>query len=123
MVNISLRVLWRPDVEFLPWIYQQLGMDFDFRVLPSIGNEVLKAVVVRTRAQGPSSSAHAQKLTARARSPQAQYNADQLLTQRENVSMSIRDQARGLEGGGQATAHRFAASAADRARVRVPHCA
>lgn len=67
MVNISLRVLSHPDVEFLPWIYVNLGMDFDYRVLPSIGNEVLKAVV-------------------------AQFNADQLLTQREKVSLQIRDQ-------------------------------
>lgn len=28
-------------------LLQQLGEDFDERVLPSIGNEVLKAVVVR----------------------------------------------------------------------------
>ena len=60
MVNISLRVLSRPVFEKLPEIYQTLGTDYEYRVLPSIGNEVLKAVV-------------------------AQYNADQLLTQREQV--------------------------------------
>ncbi|KAF6256079.1 prohibitin [Scenedesmus sp. NREL 46B-D3] len=43
-----------------------LGMDWEERVLPSIGNEVVKAVV-------------------------AQYNAEQLLTQREKVSHAIRD--------------------------------
>ena len=48
MVNISLRVLYKPDVNFLPSIFTTLGMDYDERVLPSIGNEVLKAVVVRT---------------------------------------------------------------------------
>merc|ERR1719327_194418 len=67
MVNIKLRVLWRPVVEKLPQLYRELGTDFDERVLPSIGNEVLKAVV-------------------------AQYNAEQLITQREKVSVQVRQQ-------------------------------
>src|SRR5690349_10747896 len=46
-VNLSLRVLSRPEEVALPKIYQTLGLDFDDRVLPSLGNEVLKAVVVR----------------------------------------------------------------------------
>jgi hypothetical protein len=41
MANISLRVLTRPDEDMLPTIYKQLGTDFDDRVLPSLGNEVL----------------------------------------------------------------------------------
>lgn len=67
MINISLRVLSRPNPEKVDEIYRTIGKDFDFRVLPSIGPEVLKAVV-------------------------AQYNADQLLTMREKVSRDIRDQ-------------------------------
>jgi len=66
MVSITLRVLSRPDVEYLPRIYQQLGMDYDERVLPSIGNEVLKAIV-------------------------AQFDAAELITQRELVSSRIRE--------------------------------
>merc|ERR1712137_78766 len=66
MVNIALRVLSRPTEDKLPKIYQEIGQDFDERVLPSIGNEVLKAVV-------------------------AHYNADQLLTMREKVSQEIND--------------------------------
>ncbi|GFR82147.1 prohibitin-2, partial [Elysia marginata] len=40
MVNISLRVLSRPNAQALPQMYRQLGTDFDERVLPSITNEV-----------------------------------------------------------------------------------
>eukprot|EP01025_Chloroclados_australasicus_P044483 TRINITY_DN48248_c0_g1_i1.p1 TRINITY_DN48248_c0_g1~~TRINITY_DN48248_c0_g1_i1.p1 ORF type:complete len:302 (-),score=38.92 TRINITY_DN48248_c0_g1_i1:238-1101(-) len=69
MVNISLRVLSKPEIPMLPWIYKNLGMDWDERVLPSIGSEVVKAVV-------------------------AQYNAEQLLTQREKVSHAVRESLR-----------------------------
>lgn len=65
MVNISLRALCRPDPSKLPDIYRNLGLDFDEKVMPSIVNEVLKSVV-------------------------AQYNASQLITQRELVSRMIR---------------------------------
>jgi len=44
MVNISLRVLSRPDARMLPTMYRQLGADYDERVLPSICNEVSYAV-------------------------------------------------------------------------------
>lgn len=65
VVNISLRVLSRPIEDRLPSIYQELGLDYDERVLPSIANEVLKSIV-------------------------AQYNADQLLTMRDKVSKQIK---------------------------------
>jgi prohibitin 1 len=45
-VNISLRTLYRPTPQFLPKLYTNLGLDYEERVLPSIINEVLKAVVV-----------------------------------------------------------------------------
>ncbi|EJC98526.1 uncharacterized protein FOMMEDRAFT_143280 [Fomitiporia mediterranea MF3/22] len=66
MVNITCRVLSRPSIQALPRIYRELGQDFDERVLPSIVNEVLKSVV-------------------------AQFNASQLITQRENVSKLVRE--------------------------------
>eukprot|EP00126_Sphaerothecum_destruens_P004558 Sdes_comp18255_c0_seq1m7879 len=47
-VNITLRILYKPRYSALANIYKNLGVDFDERVLPSIGNEVLKAVVVTT---------------------------------------------------------------------------
>lgn len=65
MVNISLRALCRPNPGKLPEIYRLLGLDYDEKVLPSIVNEVLKSVV-------------------------AQYNAGELIMQRELVSRMIR---------------------------------
>lgn len=44
--KITLRILHRPDVEFLPHIWQQYGVDYDDRILPSIGNEILKVIFI-----------------------------------------------------------------------------
>lgn len=66
-VSLTLRVLHRPEVLNLPKIYQTLGLDYDERVLPAIGNEILKSIV-------------------------AQFDAAELITQREVVSARIRQE-------------------------------
>lgn len=66
MVNITLRVLFGPNPTQLPELYRKLDTNYDQRVLPSLVNEVSKSIV-------------------------AQYNAAQLITQRELVSTKVRD--------------------------------
>lgn len=63
-VSLTLRVLHRPDPLHLSGIYSRLGLDYDERVLPSIGNEVLKATV-------------------------AQFDASEIITQREIVLLIL----------------------------------
>lgn len=45
MIDLSLRVLYRPNSDKLVELYRNLGKDYDTRVLPSIVNEVAKSVV------------------------------------------------------------------------------
>jgi len=65
MVTIGVRVLHRPSPGNLVWIYQHLGKNYDERILPSLMNECAKAIV-------------------------AKYNANELLTKRDVVSLDIR---------------------------------
>nr|AIC73831.1 lipid-raft related protein prohibitin 1 [Artemia parthenogenetica] len=65
-VNITLRILFRPMPGQLPNLYSTLGVDYEERVLPSITSEVLKATV-------------------------AQFDAGELITQRELVSQKVSD--------------------------------
>ena len=64
-VDLTLRILFRPKEEKLSEILNNIGIDYDDKVIPSIGNEVLKAIV-------------------------AQYDASQLIQQRPKVSHDIR---------------------------------
>ena len=63
-VTVTLRILFRPSVEHLPKIYTNLGIDYDERVFPSITTEVLKSII-------------------------AQFDASELITQREIVSQRV----------------------------------
>jgi len=63
-VNISLRVLFRPNPNELQTIYRKIGHNYNQRILPSICNEVLKSIVAR-------------------------YNASELITRRTQISRKI----------------------------------
>ncbi len=65
VINLTVRVMHRPDAKFLQKMYRELGLNYAERVLPSIGNEVLKSVI-------------------------AQFTAAELLTKRKEVSDAVR---------------------------------
>eukprot|EP00471_Norrisiella_sphaerica_P003250 CAMPEP_0184489516 /NCGR_PEP_ID=MMETSP0113_2-20130426/15693_1 /TAXON_ID=91329 /ORGANISM="Norrisiella sphaerica, Strain BC52" /LENGTH=291 /DNA_ID=CAMNT_0026872997 /DNA_START=1 /DNA_END=876 /DNA_ORIENTATION=+ len=65
MVDIEMRVLYKPNPTRLPIIWSRFGTDYDDRILPSITSETLKAAV-------------------------AQFDASQLITKREEVSRLVR---------------------------------
>jgi len=67
MVDLTLNVLYRPEIHNLPTILSKLGENYDEKVLPSIVNETVKSVI-------------------------AQFSADQLIVQRELVSRQIKKQ-------------------------------
>ena len=65
-VHIKIKIFFRPDPEYIQTIHLDLNKDYASKVLPSVGNEVLKAVI-------------------------AQYDADELLKQREKISSEIKE--------------------------------
>eukprot|EP01001_Neometanema_parovale_P008171 NODE_4450_length_1061_cov_131.733475_g4249_i0.p1 GENE.NODE_4450_length_1061_cov_131.733475_g4249_i0~~NODE_4450_length_1061_cov_131.733475_g4249_i0.p1 ORF type:complete len:292 (-),score=56.96 NODE_4450_length_1061_cov_131.733475_g4249_i0:124-999(-) len=65
MVDLTLRVLYKPSSD-LRALYRTLGQQYAQRVLPSVANEVMKAVL-------------------------AQHNVADLLTKRSEVSLQISD--------------------------------
>lgn len=64
MVNMAVRVLYRPSADHLHTIYRELGVNYPETVLPSLINEIIKAVI-------------------------AQFNASDLLTRRPEVTNRI----------------------------------
>lgn len=65
-VHIKIKIFFRPDADYIQTIHLDLNKDYASKVLPSVGNEVLKAVI-------------------------AQYDADELLKQREKISSEIKE--------------------------------
>lgn len=65
-VDVKIKIFYRPDPKYLKTIHLDLNRNYATKVLPSIGNEVLKAVI-------------------------AQYDADELLKQRVKVSSEIKE--------------------------------
>lgn len=64
-IKLSVRVLFHPEVSQLGTIYTKLGKNYEPKVLPALCNEILRTVV-------------------------AQFSANQLLSQRDQVSERIK---------------------------------
>ena len=65
MIKVKIRILNRPNIDNLTDLYRRLGMDYDKRVFESLVFEICGAVI-------------------------AQYNASQLINQRDTISLSMR---------------------------------
>merc|ERR1712087_557652 len=65
-VNLHLRILYKPQEDVIPKIHLTYDKDYANKLLPSIGNEVLKSVI-------------------------AHYDADQLLKNREKIANEIKE--------------------------------
>ncbi len=65
MIKVKIRLLSRPNLDRLPDIYRRLGMDYDKRIFESLVFEICGAVI-------------------------AQFNASQLINQRDTISMNMR---------------------------------
>lgn len=66
IINMAVRVLYKPNVGQLHEVYRRLGVDYAVTVLPSIMHEVVKSVI-------------------------AQFNASELLVKRSEVSLKIQE--------------------------------
>jgi len=66
-IELSCRVLYRPIEDFLPSLINNVGVNYEEKILPSLVNEVVKAELAR-------------------------YDAIQILSNRDRISQDIRDQ-------------------------------
>ena len=46
-VHIKIKIFYRPDPDYIQTIHLDLNKDYASKVLPSVGNEVLKAVIAQ----------------------------------------------------------------------------
>ena len=75
----------------MPWIFSEVGKNYAERVLPSIGNEVLKGFYFPTSFRSAVLGFLSNSLLFLFLAVVAEYDADELVTQREAVSSEIRE--------------------------------